>query len=68
MTVENGLMPFITACDNCGKTDGLFHEVCAICYNNDECKTPIGEVVICDECFVAENEPPLIDPGESLFT
>jgi len=67
-------MPFIIECDNCGYSrssdaDGrMFHEVCAICYN-DSCPTLIGDVVICNECFIDEQDAPLIiDPGESLFT
>lgn len=66
-------MQSIIECDNCGyerssEQDGrMFHEVCGICYN-EECETPIGDTVICSECFETENFVPLIDPGESLFT
>lgn len=77
-------MPFIIECDNCGYSrssdqDGQqFHEVCSICYT-DECRfaeqpgnfaeQPGNRVLLCNECYIEEQDSPLIvDPGESLLT
>jgi hypothetical protein len=49
----------ILECIECGyerstEQDGrTFHDVCRICYS-EECKTPVGPVDLCDECFNKE--------------
>lgn len=53
----------VLECDACGykrtsEEDGrMFHEVCTICYS-EECKTPVGEALICHECFEEEHAEP----------
>ena len=73
MTMENGLMPSIIVCAECGynrssEDDGQqFHEVCGICYE-ENCKTPIGNLVICGQCFVDAHKIFITEPGETLLT